>query len=82
MTILVVNHGIIKCISIVTAVIRTMIQFYVDKLGDCFRKAVQWTLDIPLHLSTLSVLDWDHVHSLSHHLQQQNNTYYLPEGIQ
>jgi len=59
-----------------------MIQFYVDKLGDCFRKAVQWTLDIPLHLSTLSVLDWDRVHSLSHHLQQQNNTYYLPEGIQ
>jgi len=36
MTVLVVNHGIIKSISIVTAVIRPMIKFDVDESRDCF----------------------------------------------
>jgi len=46
MTVLVVNHGIIKSIIILTAVIRRMIKFDVDKLPYCFRQAVKWTLDI------------------------------------
>jgi len=40
MTVLVVNHGIIKSISILTAVIRPMIKFDVDKLRDCFHQEV------------------------------------------
>jgi len=46
MTVLVVNHGIMKSISILTAVIRPMIKFDVDKLQDCFRQEVKWTLAI------------------------------------
>jgi len=46
MTVLVVNHGIVKSISILTAVIRPMIKFDVDELRDCFRPEVQWTLAI------------------------------------
>jgi len=36
MTVLVVNHGIMKSISILTVVICPMIKFDVDKLRDCF----------------------------------------------
>jgi hypothetical protein len=46
MTVLVINHGIIKPISILTVVIRKMIKFDVDKPRDCFRQEVQWTLAI------------------------------------
>jgi hypothetical protein len=46
MTVLVINHGIIKSISILTAVIRPMIKFDVDKLQDCFRQEVKWMLAI------------------------------------
>jgi hypothetical protein len=46
MTVLVVNHGIIKSISILTTVIRLMIKFDVDKPRDCFRQEVKWTLAI------------------------------------
>jgi hypothetical protein len=46
MTILVVNHGIIKSISILTMVIRPMITFDVDQLGDCFCQEVKWMLAI------------------------------------
>jgi len=46
MTVLVVNHGIIKSISILTAVIHPMIKFNVDKPRDCFRQEVKWTLAI------------------------------------
>jgi hypothetical protein len=46
MTILVVNHGMIKSNIILTAVIRPMIKFDVDKLQDCFRQEVKWTLAI------------------------------------
>jgi len=41
MTVLVVNHGIIKSISILTAVICPLIEFDVDKLRDCFRQEVK-----------------------------------------
>jgi len=44
--VLVVNHGIIKSISILTAVIRPMIKFDVDKQRDCFRQEVKCTLAI------------------------------------
>jgi len=46
MTVLVVNLGIIKSISILTVVIPPMIEFDVDKPWDCFRQEVKWTLDI------------------------------------
>jgi len=46
MTVLVVIHGIIKSISILTAVIRPMIEYDVDKPRDCFRQEVKWTLAI------------------------------------
>ena len=46
MTVLAVNHGIIKSISILTAVIRPMILFDVDKPRDCFCQEVKLTLAI------------------------------------
>jgi len=46
MTVLVVNHGIMKSISILTAVIRPMIKFDVVTPRDCFRQEVKWTLAI------------------------------------
>jgi len=46
MAVLVVNHVIIKSISILTGVIRPMIQFDIDKPWDCFRQEVKWTLAI------------------------------------
>jgi len=46
MTVLVVNHGSIKSIRILTVVIRWMIKFDVDKLRDCFLQEVEWTLAI------------------------------------
>jgi hypothetical protein len=46
MTVHVVNHGIIKSISILTAVIRPMRTFDVDTPWDCFRQEVQCTLAI------------------------------------
>jgi hypothetical protein len=46
MTVLVINHGIIKSIRILTTVIRPMIKFDVDKPQDCFRQEVKWTLAI------------------------------------
>jgi hypothetical protein len=46
MTVLVVNHGIVKSIRILTAVNRPMIQFGVDKTRDCFCQEVKWKLAI------------------------------------
>jgi len=46
MTVLVVNHGIIKSIGVLTAVIHPMIKFDVDKPRDSFRPEVKWTLAI------------------------------------
>jgi hypothetical protein len=82
MTVLVVNHGIIESISILTAVIRPMIKFDVDKPRDCFRQEVKWTLAIRHQLSTLSALDLDRVHHLPHALLPEKDTYCLPEGNQ
>ena len=44
MTILVVNHGIIESISILTVVIRSMTKFDVNKLRDGFCYQVKLTL--------------------------------------
>jgi hypothetical protein len=41
MTVLGVNHGLIKSISIVTAVIRPVTKFDVDTLWDCFHQEVK-----------------------------------------
>jgi hypothetical protein len=40
-TVLVVNHGMIKSITILTAVIRLMIKYDVDYPLDCFRQEIQ-----------------------------------------
>jgi hypothetical protein len=45
-TVLVVNHGIIKSITIRTTVFRLKIKFDVDTLCNCFRQEVKWTLAI------------------------------------
>jgi len=42
MTIVVVNQGIMKSISILTADIRPVIEFDVDKPRDCFRQNAKW----------------------------------------
>jgi hypothetical protein len=44
MTIIVVNHGIMKSISILTTVISPMIKFDVDIPRNCFRQVVEWAL--------------------------------------
>ena len=82
MTVLVVNHGIIKSISILTAVIRPMIKLDVDKPRDCLHQEVKWTLDSGYQLSTLSALDLDCVHHLPHALLPEKDTCCLPEGNQ
>jgi hypothetical protein len=46
MTVLVVIHGIIKSISILTAVICPMISVVVDKHWDCFRQEEKWIMAI------------------------------------
>ena len=82
MTILVINHGIIKSICILPVVIRLMIKCDVDKPQDCFRQEVKWTLAIRYQLSTLCALDLDRVHHLAHALLPANDTSRLPEGDQ
>jgi hypothetical protein len=82
MTVLVVNHGIIKSIGILTTVIPPRIKFDVDKSRDCFQQEVKWTLAIREQLSTLSALDLRHVHHLPHALLQEKDTYSLPEANQ
>jgi hypothetical protein len=46
MTVLVVSHGIIKSLSVLTTVIRPMAKFDVDKPWDCFSQVVKWSLAI------------------------------------
>jgi len=46
MTILVVDRGIIKFISLLTTVIRPIIKFEVDILWNCFRQKAKSTLAI------------------------------------
>jgi len=81
-TILPVNHGIIKSIIVLTAVICPIMKFNVDTLRDCFRSEVKRTLAIGLHLSTLSALDVGQVHHLSHAPLQETDTDCMPEGNQ
>ena len=81
-TVLVLNPGITKSISILTEVIRPMIQFDVDEPQDWFCQEVKWTLAISSQLSTVSALDLDRVHHLPHTLLQEKDTYCLPEGNQ
>jgi hypothetical protein len=81
-TVLGVNHGMIECISILTAVIRQMIKFNVDKMWDCLRQEVKWTQAIHYQLSTISALDLDRVHHLPHALLPEKDTYSLPERNQ
>jgi len=82
MTVLVVNHGIVKSIRIHTAAIRPMIKCDVDTLRDCFRQEVQWTVAVRWQLPTLYPLDLNRVHHLPHALLQEKDTYCLPEGNQ
>jgi len=82
MTVLVIDHGIIESISILTSVIRPMIKFDVDKPRDCLRQEVKWMLAIRHQLSTLSALDLDRVHHLTHALIPEKDTDCLPEGNQ
>jgi len=44
MTILVVNHGLAKSISILTMVVPPMIQFQIDTLHDSSSQEEKWTL--------------------------------------
>jgi hypothetical protein len=67
-TVLVVNHGIIKSISILTPVIRLMIKFDVDKPWDYFHQGVKRMLAIRSQLSTLSALDLNRIHHHPHTL--------------
>jgi len=82
MTVLVVNHGIVKSISIPTAVIGPTIRFDVDARRDWFWQEVKWTLAIRLQRSTLSALDLDRIYHLPHTLLKKNRTDCLPEGNQ
>jgi hypothetical protein len=82
MTVRVVNHGIIKSISVLTEVIRPVINFDVDKPWDCLRQEVKWTLAIRHQLLTHSALDLDRVHHHPHGLLQEKDTYCLPERNQ
>lgn len=82
MSVRVGNNGMIKSISIATAVIRPMIKLDLDIPQACFRQDVQWTPAIHFQLSTLSGLDLDRVHHLTHALPQQKGTYCLQERNQ
>jgi hypothetical protein len=75
MIILVVNHGIIESISILTVVIHPMIKFDVDTPQDRVSQEVKWTLAIRYLLLTLSALDLDPVHHLPHTLLPEKDTY-------
>jgi len=68
MTVLVVKHGIMESIRILTVVIHMMKKFDVDNPWDCFRQEVQWTLALCYQLSTLSALDLHRVLHLPHAL--------------
>jgi hypothetical protein len=46
MTVLVVNHRIVQPICMLTADIRRIMKFHVDKPQNCFCQEVEWTLAI------------------------------------
>jgi len=82
MTVFVVDHRFINCISIVITVIRSMIKFDVDEPWYCISPQVKWTLAMRYQLATLSALDLDLVHHLPHALLPEQDTYCLPDGTQ
>jgi hypothetical protein len=81
-TILVVNHGIIKSISILTAVIGPMIKFDRGNRQDCFRDYVMGMPAIRFQIWTLSPFNLDHGPHLPDALLLENDTYCLPEAKQ
>jgi len=81
MTVLIVNHGVIKSICILTAVIHSMTEFDSDKLWDRFRQEVKWTLRIHEQLSTLCALYLDGVQHLPHVLLKEKDTHFQLKGI-
>jgi hypothetical protein len=68
MTVLVVNYGMIKPISILTAVILPIIKLDGNNPRDCFRQEVKWMLAIRYQLSTFSALDSFRIRHLPHAL--------------
>jgi len=82
MTILVVNHEIIKSIRIRTAVSCQMIKFHLDIPEHSFRQVVKCMMAIRWQHLTLSALDSGRVHHLPHALLHEKDTYCLPEGNQ
>jgi hypothetical protein len=82
MAVLVVNHGIIQCIIILSAVLRAMTKFDIYTLRNGICQEVKWMLDVHLQLSTLLALELCHVHHLPYALLHENATYCLPEAIQ
>jgi len=77
MTIIVISHGIIKCICIHTAVIHLMMKCDAASPCDRFRHNVKWMLAVSLQHSTMSVLDFDHMHDPPPTLHQDTDTYRL-----
>jgi hypothetical protein len=80
MTALVINHGNIKCINIITRDIRPIIKFRVRKPQDCSRQEVKWTGAFHYQYSTPCALDLDCKHNLPHALLWENDRCCLPEG--
>jgi len=80
MTVLVINRGIIKSITMLTVVILPIIKFDVDTLRDCFQQEVKWRMAIRYQLSTLSALDLSSIYHLPYPLLQEKDTYCLPEA--
>jgi len=82
MTVLVVNYGIMKSISILPVVIRLMVYFDVDKARNCLREEAKLTPAIGYRHSTLSALDLDCIHLLQHAVLQEKDADCEPEGNQ
>jgi hypothetical protein len=81
MTVLVVNHGIIKSISILTMVVRSMMKSDVDTASACFCRELQVIQANFKLVSTHSALDLDRVHNLPHALLQEKILFISRKGI-
>jgi hypothetical protein len=82
MAVLVVNQGIIKSISMVTAGVCLMMKLDVETWQNCFCKEVKWKLAILSQLSTITALDLCPVHHVQHAPLWGKHTYSLAEGNQ
>jgi len=78
----VVIDGIIKSITIYSAVGRLVMKLDIDTPRDTVHQQLQSMLPILQQLSTLSGLDLDHVHHLPHALLQEYDTDCSPDGNQ